>query len=164
MIISCIVAIDNNYAIGKDNQIPWHLPADLRYFKKTTIGHHIIMGRKCFDSIGRPLPKRTNIVLSRNPYFIISSAVMAQSIEEALEIAYDNGDDEAFIIGGGMIYEQSKNLWNKLYLTKVDLLVEDANIFFPKPNWEEWNLISNQNFEPDEKNKYNYNFEVYEKK
>jgi len=164
MTISTIVAVANNFAIGKDNQIPWYLPADLKYFKKTTLGHHIIMGRKCFQSIGRPLPKRTNVVLSRDPLFIISSTVMAYSIEEALAIAHENGEDEVFIIGGGMIYEQTKDLWDKLYLTEVDIDVPDADIFFPTIDWEQWNLISEQKCHPDEKNKYNYRFSIHQRK
>ncbi len=164
MIVSCIVATGKNREIGKDNDIPWYLPADLKYFKKTTLGHHIIMGRKCFQSIGRPLPKRTNIVLSRDPYYIISSAVMARSIPEALEIAYENGEEEVFIIGGGMIYEFTKGLWDRLYITEVDIIVPEADIFFPKLEMEEWNCLSEDCHQPDDKNEHAYCFKIFEKK
>ena len=90
MIVSAIVAVDKNHVIGKDNDIPWHLPADLKYFKRRTLNHHIIMGRKTFQSIGMPLPKRTNIVVTRNPFFIASNCLIAPSIDEALAIAADS--------------------------------------------------------------------------
>ena len=94
MKISCIVATAHNNVIGKDNDIPWYLPADLKYFKKQTLGHHILMGRNCYESIGRPLPKRTNVIITRDPYFIASNCLIAHSINEALEIAYDNGEED----------------------------------------------------------------------
>lgn len=162
MIVSAIVATAKNNVIGKNNDIPWYLPADLKYFKKTTLNHHIIMGRKSFQSIGKPLPKRTNIVITRNPFFIASNCIMSTSVEEALSIAQDNGETEAFIIGGGQIYELSKNYWDKLYLTEVDLLVE-GDIFFPEINPEEWNLISSESHQPDEKNEHAYTFKVFER-
>ena len=92
MIVSAIVAVGRNNVIGKDNDIPWHLPADLKYFKRRTLNHHIIMGRKSFESIGRPLPMRTNIIVTRNPFFIASNCLVAPSIEESSSIAYDNGE------------------------------------------------------------------------
>jgi len=98
MIISAIVAVANDYTIGKNNDIPWYLPADLKYFKKVTLGHHIIMGRKCYQSIGRPLPKRTNIIITRNPYFIASNCIVKHSLEDALQLAQDNNEEEVFII------------------------------------------------------------------
>ncbi len=163
MIISCIVAVDKHLAIGKDNDIPWYLPADLKYFKKTTLNHHIIMGRNCFESIGKPLPKRTNVVLSRNPFYIISNCLVAHSIEEALSIAHENGEEEAFIIGGGKIYEQSQHLWDKLYLTEVDLEVQNADVFFPTINMDQWSLTSEEKHLKDEKNEFNYTFKVFRK-
>lgn len=162
MIISCIVATAKNNIIGKDNDIPWYLPADLKYFKRITSGHHILMGRNCYESIGRPLPKRTNVVISRNPYLAISNCLVAHSIEEALELAYNNGEKEVFIIGGGMIYEQSKDLWDKLYLTEVDLEV-DGDIVFPEIKSDEWKTISTEAHKRDEKNEYDYCFKVLER-
>ncbi|NNF34398.1 MAG: dihydrofolate reductase [Saprospiraceae bacterium] len=159
MIISAIVAVANNRVIGKDNDIPWYLPADLKYFKKTTLNHHILMGRKCYASIGKPLPKRTNVIVSRDPYFISSNCLVARSIEEGLEMAYDNGEKECFIIGGGTIYNQTQKLWDRLYLTEVDLDVE-GDVFFPEINHSEWKIISEEPQEPDEKNPYHYTFKV----
>ena len=120
MKISCIVATAKNNVIGKDNQIPWYLPADLKYFKKITTGHHIIMGRNCFESIGRALPKRTNVIITRDMFYAVSDCLITHSIDEALSLAEANGEEEAFIIGGGQIYEQTAELWDKLYLTEVD--------------------------------------------
>lgn len=163
MIISCIVAVANNNVIGKDNDIPWYLPADLKYFKKITSGHHIIMGRKCYQSIGKPLPNRTNIIITRDPYFISSNCLVTHSIEEALNLADANGEEEAFIIGGGMIYTQTVNLWDRLYITEVDLKV-DGDILFPKIDFENWQLESTEEHTPDEKNKYHYRFKMWNKK
>lgn len=163
MIVSAIVATAKNRVIGKDNDIPWYLPADLKYFKRTTLNHHIIMGRNCFQSIGRPLPKRTNIVITRNPYFVASNCLIARSIEEALSLAHENGETEAFIIGGGQIYVQSLPFWDKLYLTEVDLKV-DGDVFFPELNMEEWQLLASEPHEADEKNEFNYTFKVYNRK
>ena len=150
MKISAIVAIAKNNVIGKDNDIPWYLPADLKYFKKTTLNHHIIMGRNCYDSIGKPLPKRSNVILSRNPFFIVSNCYVASSMKEALQVAADNGEDEAFIIGGAQIYNQSMDYWDKLYLTEVDLEVE-GDTFFPKLNMDKWELISEEAHQADAK-------------
>lgn len=163
MIISTIVATAKNRVIGKDNQIPWYLPADLKYFKKTTLNHHIIMGRNCYHSIGRPLPKRTNVIITRNPFFVASGCLVAHSIDEALELARANGEKEAFIIGGGQIYEQSAGLWDKVYLTEVDLEAE-GDVFFPELNFDDWNEVFCEAHEKDEKNKFDYTFKVFERK
>ena len=163
MIISTIVATAKNNVIGKDNQIPWYLSADLKYFKRTTLHHHIIMGRNCFESIGNPLPKRTNIIVTRNLFFAASACVVSHSIEEALDIARQNGEEEAFIIGGGQIYEQSKDLWDRIYLTTVDLDI-DGDVFFPEIDYvNNWKLISSEAHEADEKNKHPYCFKVYDR-
>ena len=104
---SAILAMSKNRVIGSNNRIPWYLPNDLKLFKKTTLNHHIIMGRKTFLSIGKPLPKRTNIVLTRNPFFMASGVIVAYSLEESISIAEKNGEEEVFIIGGGEIYQMS---------------------------------------------------------
>jgi len=163
MIISTIVAVAKNNIIGKDNDIPWYLPADLKYFKKITSGHHIIMGRKCFQSIGRPLPNRTNVVLTRNPFFIASNCLVTDSMDEALRIAKENGETEAFIIGGGQIYDMTKDYWDRVYLTEVDLEVE-GDIYFPALDLKEWNLVSETANKADEKNKHDYIFKTFERK
>jgi len=159
MTISCIVATAHNRVIGKDNDIPWYLPADLQYFKKTTIDHHIIMGRNCYASIGKPLPKRTNVIVSRDPYFMSSNCLVARSIPEAIHLAHQNGETEAFIIGGGQIYNQSIDLWDKLYLTEVDIEVE-GDIYFPEIDMTQWELVSEERHTKDDKNDFDYNFKV----
>jgi dihydrofolate reductase len=163
MIVSTIVAVAKNNVIGLNNQIPWYLPADFAWFKRVTMGHAIIMGRKCFRSIGRPLPKRTNIVITRDPFFVADGVIIVNSIEEALEFALDAGETEAFIIGGGEIYRQSVEYWDKVYITDVDLETE-GDVFFPELKSEEWKEISNEPHEPDEKNEVGYTFRVLEHK
>jgi len=163
MIISTIVARAKNNVIGKDNDIPWYLPADLKYFKKITTGHHIIMGRKCFQSIGKPLPKRTNVIITQNPFFLVSNCYIANSVEESLQIAHDNGEEEAMIIGGGQIYELTKNLWDRMYITEVDAEIE-GDIYFPKMNMDHWKISSKKDHSKDEKNEFDFSFLVFEKK
>lgn len=162
MIISCIVATAKNNVIGKDNDIPWYLPNDLKYFKKKTINHHILMGRNCYNSIGKPLPKRTNVIITRDPYFISSNCIVCHSIEDGIAEAHRNGEEELFIIGGGMIYEQTQNIWDRLYLTEVDLEVE-GDVFFPEIHMDEWKLIQSENVEADEKNPLNHCFKILER-
>ncbi len=164
MTISAIVAISRNRAIGRDNQIPWYLPADLQYFKRVTLGHHVIMGRKTFESIGRPLPKRTNIVVTSNPFYNASNILVAHSLQEALELAHDQGETEVFIIGGGALYGESMELWDKLYLTEVDIDTPDATVFFPEIDPDEWSEISRECHEQDEKNEWAYCFIQLERK
>ena len=163
MIISAIVAMAKNRVIGRDNEIPWYLPEDFKWFKKNTLGHCIIMGRKCFESIGRPLPKRTNIIISRDMFYIASGCIVAHSLEEALEIARRESETEAFIIGGGEIYRQSMHLLDKLYITDVDLEV-DGDVFFPEFNESEWETVFVESHSKDEKNEHNYHFRVLERK
>lgn len=162
MLVSAIVAVAKNNVIGKDNQIPWYLPADLAYFKRTTLEHHVIMGRNCFHSIGRPLPKRTNIVITRDLFFQADGVLVAHSVEEALGIAYDNGEQEAFIIGGGAIYRESADLWDKIYLTEVDLEVA-GDVFFPALDLAEWRETWREHHLPDEKNEWAYTFRILER-
>ncbi len=169
MIISAIAAVSKNGVIGKNNDIPWYLSSDLRFFKRTTLNHHIIMGRKNFQSIGRPLPKRTNIIITRDPFFIVSGCLVVNSIEEALQIADENGEEEAFIIGGGQIYQQTISRWDKLYLTEVEVEInteepENKLIFFPEILPEEWDLIFEEHHLADEKNEYNYTFKTFVRK
>ncbi|MBT8218358.1 MAG: type 3 dihydrofolate reductase [Bacteroidia bacterium] len=160
--ISAIVATARNNVIGKDNDIPWYLPADLKYFKKQTLDHHILMGRKCFESIGRPLPKRTNIVISRNPFFLASNCLVAHSVREGIDLAIANDEEELFIIGGGQIYELTEPLWDRLYLTHVDLYVE-GDVLFPDLDMDEWELISETHHKKDEKNEHDYTFKIFER-
>lgn len=163
MIISAIVAVANNRVIGKDNNIPWYLPTDLKYFKKMTLDHHVIMGRKSFESIGNPLPKRTNIIITRNPFFIASNCLVTRSVEEALAIAKSHGEEEVFIIGGAQIYALSEKYWDRLYLTEIDLEA-DGDILFPDIDFEDWKLVSEDPHKADDKNEYDYNFKIFERK
>jgi len=162
MKISCIVAAANNNVIGKDNEIPWYLPADLKYFKKVTTGHHIIMGRNCFESIGRALPNRTNVIITRDMFYTVSDCLISHSVGEALSIAENNGETEAFIIGGGQIYEQTIELWDKLYLTEVNLET-DGDVFFPTIDLSQWKLTKNIQGKKDEKNTYAHSFLQYDR-
>ena len=163
MTLSAIVATAKNGIIGKDNEIPWCLPADFAYFKRITLNHHIIMGRNCYESIGRPLPKRTNIIVTRNPFYIATGCITVHSITEGVKIAKQNGETEAFIIGGGEIYKQTMQLLDKIYLTEVDLDTE-GDVFFPEFNPAEWHLISEEKHEKDEKNEWDYTFKIFEKR
>ena len=163
MLLSAIVACANNRIIGKDNQMPWYLPVDLAYFKRTTLDHHVIMGRNSLVSMGRPLPKRTNIVVTRDPFFIASGCVIAHSIAEAVQIAEQNGETEAFILGGGEIFRQSVDLWDRLYLTEIDLDTE-GDVFFPELDWSAWRLVSEQPHFKDDKNAFDCVFKIFERK
>ena len=162
MKISCIVAMNHDRVIGNGNQIPWYLPADLKYFKKITTGHPVIMGRNCFESIGRPLPNRTNIVVSRDAFFIASSCIVVRSIEEALLTAHKLQAGEVFIIGGGQIYAQTIDLWERLYLTLVDCPCT-GDVFFPEINFDEWTCSFDEAGVKDDKNPYDHRFLIYDR-
>lgn len=161
MQISIIVARTENNVIGKDNQIPWYLPADLKYFKQTTVGHHIIMGRKCYESIGKPLPGRINIVITRQKKYEAPGCLVVHSLEHALDIARIQGEDEAFIIGGAEIYRLALEQTTRLYITEVHAKVE-GDVFFPEIG-EDWILISEQHNDADDRNEFDYTFTILEK-
>ena len=163
MKIYAIVAASKNHAIGKNGEIPWYLPADLKYFKRTTMGHPIIMGRKSFEAIGQPLPKRTNIIITRDPYYAVSNALVCHSLVEALDLAADTDSEIAFIIGGGEIYKLAWDLVDRIYYTEVDIEVPDADTFFPEIEESSWKLVSEEKHGPDEKNKLSYNYKVYDR-
>jgi dihydrofolate reductase len=162
MIVSAIVAVAKNGVIGLHNEIPWYLPADLAYFKKRTTGHHILMGRNSFRSIGRPLPNRTNVVITRDPYFTANGVLVAHSVEEALGMAFDNGETEVFIIGGGEIYRQSLELCDRLYLTEVEFEPE-GDVFFPDIDPAEWREVWREEHSADAKNEWAYTFRLLER-
>ena len=149
-----------NRVIGSKNGIPWYLQADFKFFKRTTMNHHIIMGRKAFESIGKPLPKRTNIVITRNPFFVASCVLVANSLEEALSIAAHNEENEAFIIGGGMIYEQSLPYLDKIYLTEVQTTL-DGDTFFPELDLTNWKSSEILSYQKDGKNDYDFVIKEY---
>ncbi|MEP6648084.1 MAG: dihydrofolate reductase [Saprospiraceae bacterium] len=164
MIISAIAAMSTNRVIGRDGGLPWYLPRDMKFFQRTTVGHHVIMGRESFVSLGyRPLKGRTNIVLTRDPYFISSSVIVMHSIEEAISFAYEKGEKEAFIIGGGKIFEQSMHLIEKIYLTVVISEVV-GDIYFPEIDMSEWQVASSEFFNADDKNEFPMRFDVLVRK
>jgi dihydrofolate reductase len=163
MIVSAIVAISKNRVIGSDNQIPWHLSADMAFFKRTTMGHFVIMGRLTFLSLGRPLPKRTNVVVTRDPFFTATGCLVAHSLEEALSLAEEAGETEAFIIGGGQIYRESLEYLDRIYLTEVDTEVE-GDVFFPELEETEWKVVRSESHPADEKNEFSYAFKTLERR
>ncbi len=150
--ISLIVAHGKNRAIGKDNVMPWHIPGDLKFFKAQTLGKPVIMGRKTFQSIGRPLPGRLNIVITRDGNFVAEGVCLRKSLEEALDLAREEvkrqGGDELMIIGGAQIYSQAIDLADRLYITEVDLEPE-ADAFFPETKAQEWSESSRETHTPD---------------
>ena len=158
MTLSLIVAVDENNGIGKDNKLPWHLPADLKHFKALTTGHPIIMGRKTFESIGKALPNRRNIVISRQTDYFAEGISVVSSLDEAFRICQT--DDESFVIGGAEIFTYALPLANILYLTVIHHEF-NADTFFPEINKENWIEAENTNHEPDEKNIYAYTFIKY---
>ncbi|MCX6763540.1 MAG: dihydrofolate reductase [Candidatus Moranbacteria bacterium] len=160
-IISIIVAIAKNNVIGKGNELPWNLPADLEYFKKTTSGHPVIMGYKTHLSIGRLLPGRKNIVLANDPELkIMDGALRADSFEKAFESASDS--DEAFIIGGANVYKQGLNYADRLYITEVQDDV-DGDVFFPDYDKSQWKEIKREKRKADDESQYDLDFVVYKK-
>jgi len=163
MQVFAIVACDKNRSIGRDNQIPWYLPADLRYFKKMTSGHFIVMGRKTYESIGMALPKRVNVVISHQENYKAEDCIVFPSFLDAIEFARKEGQRDVFVIGGGEIYRQALAVCSKIYYTEVDLVVPDATVFFPELSQTEWNLLSEEKHSSDEQNLYNYSFKVYER-
>ncbi|HDM8217134.1 type 3 dihydrofolate reductase [Vibrio campbellii] len=159
MIISMIAAMADNRIIGKDNQMPWHLPADFAWFKRCTMGKPVVMGRKTYESIGRPLPGRLNIVISRDASLSIEGVTTVTSIEQALEIAGEV--EEVMIIGGGAIYAACLPVANKLYVTHIEAKIEGDTQF---PDWgNEFKETYSEAYQADEKNAYNMRFTVLEK-
>ena len=161
MIRAIIVAQSQNHVIGINNTLPWHLPADLKHFKAITMGHHMIMGRKTYDSIGKPLPGRTSIVITRNRELTYEGCIMAYSLEEAFTIASANNDTEAFVIGGAELIKQAIDSCDKLYLTNIHQDFEGDT--FLDALSADWNEIEHITHTPDEKNAYAYSFVTYEK-
>jgi dihydrofolate reductase len=160
--ITIIAAISNNNALGKNNDLIWHLPADLKRFKKITSGHHILMGRNTFESIGKPLPNRTTIIITRNKNYFKDGCLIASSLEDAIELA--KKDEEVYIIGGAQIYKYAieNNLVDALDLTLVHHEFE-ADVFFPVIDSKIWKEVSREDFKADEKNKFDYSFVSYRK-
>lgn len=155
--IKIIVAISKNRVIGDSNKLIWHLPADLKRFKEVTGGHPIVMGRKTYESIGRPLPNRRNIIITRDENYEVDGCEVVNSIEEALLLT----NSDCFIIGGGEIYKQTLHIADQIYLTQVDEDFDGDTTFPELP--ASWYVCKKEDFEADEKNPYNYSFIFYEK-
>ncbi|MBV9576155.1 MAG: dihydrofolate reductase [Gammaproteobacteria bacterium] len=155
--ISVIVAIGENRVIGKNNQLPWHLPADLKRFKELTTGHAILMGRKTYESIGRALPNRSNIIISRNPQLMANGCIVVSSLQEAIQKAISEKNGEIFIIGGSEIYRQSLPYADRLYLTIVHHHFE-GDAFFPELDESKWQEIERTDLPADALHAYAYSF------
>ncbi|MDH5633889.1 MAG: dihydrofolate reductase [Gammaproteobacteria bacterium] len=162
-VISIIAAIARNGVIGRDNDLPWHLPADLAFFKKTTNGHPIILGRKNYESIGRPLPNRTNIIVTRDTSYTADGCLVAHNLDDAISLACRNEQDEIFIIGGAQVYAQALPLVSRMYLTRVHT---DAigDVFFPDFDCNDWTETWRDNHQADDRNGFDFTFVKLERK
>jgi dihydrofolate reductase len=159
LIISIIVAMDRNRGIGIANKLPWRLPTDLRRFRELTMGHHIVVGRKTYESIGRPLPGRQMIVVTRNMNYRPEANMVVHSVEEAISLAQSRGESEVFICGGSEIYAHSLLFAERIYLTLVDCDVA-ADTFFPKWDEQKWVVQQSSYFAADEQNQYPVVFKI----
>ena len=162
MIISLIVAASENNAIGKNNQLLWSLPNDMKFFKNTTWGMPVIMGRKTFESLKKDLPGRFNIVITRQPDLNAKNIVIAKDLNDALEKSVETNCKETFVIGGGEIYKQFIKVADRIYMTRVHTTIE-GDTYFPEIDQSKWKLVSNEDFKKDDKHAYDYSFQVWEK-
>lgn len=164
--LAIIVAAAENGVIGRNNALPWHLPEDLRYFKRVTMGKPIVMGRKTFESIGRPLPGRTNIVISRNPDFLAEGVKVVASLDDALaladNIAHIDGAREVVVIGGAEIYRLAIPRADRMYITQVHASV-DGDALLPGIDWSGWQEVSKEAHQASANNPYDYSFVVYDR-
>jgi dihydrofolate reductase len=163
VIISLIVAMDEKRGIGKDGKLPWRLSSDLQRFRELTMGHHVIVGRKTFESIGKPLPGRQMIVVTHNAGFKAEGCIVAASVPAALAAALERGEAEVFVIGGAEIYVQTIGFADRVYLTQVHAAV-DADTFFPECKHDSWTETQSIDQPADEKNQYAFTFKVLERK
>jgi dihydrofolate reductase len=159
--ITIIAAIAENNALGKDNQLIWHLPADLKRFKQVTLNHHIIMGRKTFESLGKPLPNRTTIIITRNKNYRVKGCIVVNSLKKAIEASKQ--DENPYILGGAEIYRQAIEIADKLDITFIHKEFE-ADAFFPEIDHKIWKETSREDFKADTNNKYNFSFVTYNRK
>ncbi len=163
MITSFVVAASENNVIGNNKRLPWSLPNDLKFFKNTTWAMPVIMGRKTFESTGKPLPGRTNIVITRSDDWKADGVVTVHNMEEALKAAADTDAKEAFIIGGGEIFKENITKVDKIYITRVHTVVE-GDAYFPEIDPVLWKLFSNLDFPADDRHKYAYSFQLWQRK
>lgn len=162
MIITLVVAAARNNAIGKDNKLLWHLPNDMRYFKNVTWGFPVVMGRKTFEALGKPLTGRKNIVLTRQPDWKADGVVAVKSFDDALLLANEMDVKELMVIGGGEIYSALIDKARRIHLTRINADLE-GDTFFPEIDPKKWKLVSQKNYEADAKHAYNYSFQVWER-
>lgn len=165
MIVSAIAALSENRVIGKNNDLPWKLPDDMKFFMETTKGHHVVMGRKNYDSLKgkfKPLPDRTNIVITRQREIDAPGCIVLHNIQEALLTANRNGERECFIIGGAEIYKLAMNHTNRLYLTEIKATI-DGDTFFPEFDKKQWKEVSRKSHPADSRHAFAFDFVVYEK-
>lgn len=163
MTVSLVAAVADNNVIGRDNKLPWYMPADLKFFKNLTMGHHVLMGRKTFDEIRKPLPGRVNVVITRQAQLNPEGVAIARSVDEAISKAEAAHDPEIFVIGGAEIFRQALPRANRMYLTRIHFEPE-GDTFFPEfDDVNEWKLVDVEHCEADEKNPYPYSFLTYER-
>ena len=165
MIRTIIVARAENNVIGKDNQLIWRMPNDLKFFKEKTSGHYVLMGRKSYESMGKPLPNRLNIVITRNKEYAIEGAMVVHSLQEALDFSEQQKQKEVYILGGGEIYKQAfeKQVVDKIYLTEIKDTFE-GDTYFPEFNKNEWKEVAREEYQADHLNPHDYAFVTLEKK
>ncbi len=159
--VSWIVAVSENGVIGSDGDLPWHVSADLRRFRQLTTGHHIILGRKTFESIGRLLPDRTTVIVTRNPDYHFPGALMASDVLSAIDSCVD--DDQPFIAGGGEIYRASIDLVQSIFLTRVHAEVA-GDTRLPPIDWNQWQQVQSERHAADSRNDFDYSFEIYRRR
>jgi dihydrofolate reductase len=162
MLISLIVAASTNNVIGKNGKMPWHLPNDLKHFKNVTWAMPVIMGRKTFESMGKPLAGRKNIIITRQSDYKPEGAIAVSSLDDAVTVAKEMDAKEVFVIGGGEIYKMAWEKASRVYLTRIKLET-DGDTFFPEIHPDKWKLISQKNFDGDEKNAYPHSFQTWER-
>lgn len=163
MILSLIVAVDEQGAMGKDNQLPWHLPADLAFFKKHTLGKPVLMGRRTWESLGRKLPGRLNIVLSSLDLELPEGVLLYGQLPLAIARMKEEPVEEAFVIGGSRMFSDTLPALDRMYITRVRTVVDAADTFFPMVDYSDWKLTFEEAHEPDEKNKFAYTFQIWER-
>lgn len=165
MIVSAIAALSKNKVIGKDNDLPWRLPDDMKFFMQTTKGHHVVMGRRNYDSLHekyKPLPERTNIVITRQTNFVAPGCIVLHAVEPALEIAKKNSEQECFIIGGAEIYKLAMPHTTRLYMTEIDAVI-DGDTYFPDIRKDEWKEVSRRHHPADDRHAYAFDIVVYDR-
>lgn len=163
--LSLIAAIGADFAIGQGPDLPWSLPDDFRYFKQTTLGHPIIMGRATFDSLGKPLPGRQNLIITRQKEaYEGKGGEVFGSLEEAIYRARELDDEEIFVIGGAMVYTQALPLADRLYLTEIEARFPEADVHFPHIDWDDWGLLSTSTHEVDARHLHRFHFNIYERR